>query len=78
MSKKLKVQGESDLERDASTGAIVNTNQKSFAQFQQRKAAIKAKDNELLSLRAEVDELRGMIESIINSSNKPKTQKSAK
>ena len=70
----IKVVGEENLVRDGSTGAILNVDQKEYLVYKKRKIdalRIRDKENEFLSLKNEVKDLKAMLieiyEKVINN-----------
>ncbi len=78
--KNVKVAGAADLVRDTNTKAIINTNKRAFQKHKERKLKMIQKENEITKLKNEVNELRVMLEDVINKINTPntKSKKSAK
>jgi short-subunit dehydrogenase involved in D-alanine esterification of teichoic acids len=60
----LKVKGNTDLVRDASSGVILNLSSE-YAEYEARVKANEAKNTELNTLRNEVEELKGLVMSLL-------------
>ena len=63
--KYLPVEGNSDLVKDLSTGAILNTSS-NIAVARRAKEARKQKEQELIELKKEVKELKSMLSVLLN------------
>jgi len=64
-----KVSGHPDLHRDASTGAIVNTDKQAFEAYKrQRQLSLQSTTNaeDLQSLRQEMDEIKGLLKEVLS------------
>lgn len=61
----LKVKGEA-IYRDLNTSALVFTNQDEIEAYKAKKKAIRARDEEINSLKTEVQELKAMLHIILN------------
>tara|TARA_B100000902_G_scaffold376520_1_gene407686 strand:+ start:8445 stop:8669 length:225 start_codon:yes stop_codon:yes gene_type:complete len=64
-----KVSGHPDLHRDASTGAIVNTDKQAFEAYKrQRQLSLQSTTNaeDLQSLRQEMDEIKGLLKDVLS------------
>lgn len=65
----IQVEGEDNLFRDSSTGAIINRDKKTFDQIRASRIKSKNSENEMQMLRDEISELKQMIHAIINKSD---------
>jgi len=61
----LKVKGEA-IYRDPNTSALVFTNQDEIEAYKAKKKALRARDEEINSLKTEVQELKAMLHTILN------------
>lgn len=57
----IRVEGHSDLERDESSGAIVNTNIEQWKLAKLRKQRFKQQASEINNLKEEVSEIKSML-----------------
>lgn len=65
-----KVEGHSHLEKDLSTGAVVNTNHRAYLQAKARKKANKEKDEQISSLQGRIGFLEEAITKLLNNNEK--------
>jgi len=65
----LKVEGNHNLVRDTSTGAILNINKDEISAARKRKLERKQKEKELEELKNEVGEIKNMLNQIIEKLN---------
>lgn len=63
--KYLKVEGNSNLVRDTSTGAILNINKDEISSARKRKLERKQKEQEIVDLKNEVGEIKNMLNKLI-------------
>ena len=61
----LKVEGNSNLVRDTSTGAILNINKDEISSARKRKLERKQKEQEIVDLKNEVGEIKNMLNKLI-------------
>ena len=61
----LKVEGNSNLVRDTSTGAILNINKDEISAARKRKLERKQKEQEIVDLKNEVGEIKNMLNKLI-------------
>lgn len=67
MPKKLiKVKDNPDLVRDSHSKAIINTDRNNYANAKSRKKRLLAKDKELEDLRNDLEEMKKMLQQILN------------
>ena len=59
------VEGHSNLGRDKNSNAIVNMDQTGYEAYIQAREEAKRKDRTLSDLRDEIDELKGLVESLL-------------
>ena len=62
----IKVEGHSDLRRDESTGAIINVNNSAYNNYLIRQRNRDAQDNELETMKEDLDSLESDINEIKN------------
>jgi hypothetical protein len=65
----LKVKDHPDLRRDTSNNALINHNTDTYYAALARKRRNKRENREINSLRTEVNELKELIKSLINTNN---------
>jgi cell shape-determining protein MreC len=63
-----RVKGES-IYRDVNTNALVFTNQEEIAAYKAKKKALRANDEEINSLKNEIQELKQMVKNIVKLLN---------
>lgn len=61
----LKVEGNSNLVRDTSTGAILNINKDEISAARKRKLERRQKEQEIVDLKNEVSEIKNMLNKLI-------------
>lgn len=65
MRKFINVDGHSNLVRDRNSGAILNINSKELEKRKKIKAVHKQKENEIQSLKNDVDDLKQMLAKVL-------------
>jgi hypothetical protein len=65
-NKLLKVEGHSDLVRDSSTGAILNTNKEEYEAYLAQVEARKSQEARINKLESDLDEIKGLLKQLIN------------
>lgn len=74
----LKVEGESALVRDTSNNAIINKDRRAWREFKERRRSQKEKDATISNLQDEVDQLKKLVNQLLESQTPAKTTRSRK
>jgi hypothetical protein len=63
--KKVKIQDHEELVRDAETQAVLNTDLSSLESYRKHRERIRQKDDEVKTIRQELDEIRNILELLV-------------
>jgi len=66
MIDKLKVEGHSNLYRDTNSGAVINSNRDEYEHYMKAKANRDNMNNEINTLKQELDEIKQLLKKLTN------------
>ena len=66
MMNKIKVEGHSNLYRDANSGAVINTNHSEYERYMKAKANRDGMVSEINNLKQELDEIKQLLKQLTN------------
>ena len=66
MRDKIKVEGHSNLCRDANSGAVINTNHSEYERYMKAKANRDGMVSEINNLKQELDEIKQLLKQLTN------------
>ena len=69
MAKYMKVESYPDLVRDGETGALININSRKVQAARERLIKLKEKDEELDKLRSDVNDIKGMLQQLLEKNS---------
>ena len=62
--KTAKVENNPDLEKDLDSGAVINTNTTGLMHRREQMAIVRAKDNELQTMKQDIEELKKLVKNL--------------
>jgi len=69
MSKLIRVEGDQNLYRDASSGAIVNTDSQAYSQYVSQRERRKREQDEIKNIKEELNDIKQLLRELLSKEN---------